>query len=219
MENLKKLNDLAKSLYDHKLAASMDEAVAMAEKMLTNTQGEAMSAGGGITSDAASTAPEKSASAGETASAEKIKQESRPIKVEVKEEVVPDSGLTQEDIQEEQEIEKEIAAIESPEEEAKDQAALQDVQSVKEALASSDALDAETTAGVQNVQTQLGESKAEAEALDEDLKAFEEIPKDAIAVQKKEWEASKVDEYAKKKLPNKGEDPNKVYDEEAKEEE
>lgn len=209
MDKLQKLNELAKSLYDHKLAASMDEAVAMAEKMLTNSQGEAMSAGGGITTDAAS--------AGEAKSAEKV--QSRPIRVEVKEEVVPDSGLTQEDIQEEQEIEKDIAAIASPEEEAKDKAALQAIQSMKEEIAVSDDLDAQTTDDVQDVQTQLEESKAEVDSLAEDLKAFEEIPKDAIDVQAKEWEASKVDEYAKKKLPNTGEDPNTVYDEEAKEEE
>jgi len=46
MVDTQKLDELAKSLYEHKLAISMDEAVKMAENILSGGTGETMSATG-----------------------------------------------------------------------------------------------------------------------------------------------------------------------------
>jgi len=109
MVDTQKLNELAKSLYDHRLATSMDEAVKMAEKILTGGKGEARSAGI-IPKDAPKKEPEP---------------EGHILAPE-------ESGLSAEDIKEEQEIEKEIKEIESPEEEAQDQAVMDELQQTKE---------------------------------------------------------------------------------------
>ena len=202
MVDTQKLNELAKSLYDHRLATSMDEAVKMAEKILTGGKGEARSAGI-IPKDAP-------------------KKDSEPTPEPEGHILAPEeSGLSAEDIKEEQEIEKEIKEIESPEEEAQDQAVMDELQQTKEELKEATVLDVENTAGAEGIQRELGEEQKETVSLRKDFESLEKIPEDAKAVQTSEWEASKVDEFAKKKLPGQEllKDADKIYEEESKEEE
>jgi len=205
LEKTKKLNDLAKSLYDHKLAVSMDEAVKMAEKMLEGGQGEGISAG--VVRDqmdvtTAASAPKK-------------------VKVEVKEEPLPakESGLAPEDIKEELVIEKEIQEIES--EESQDKAIVDEFEAAKEEIAEATQLDQENVKTAEAIKEGVEESQQEVDNLDKDFDILKNIPKDVEDVQVKEWEASKVDELAKKELPGQEllKDKEKIYEEEAKEEE
>ena len=55
----------------------------------------------------------------------------------------------------------------------------------------------------------------------QDYDALDKMPGDAKAIQEKEWEASKVDEWSKKKLPRQDmlKDADKIYEQESKEEE
>lgn len=207
LEKTKKLNDLAKSLYDHKLAVSMDEAVKMAENMLEGGKGEGISAG--VVRDQI----DVTAAAGA----------SKKIKVEVKEAPLPakESGLAPEDIKEELVIEKEIQEIESPQEEAQDKAIVDEMNAVKEEIAEATQLDQENVEATEAIKEGVEESQQEIDNLDKDFDILKNISKDVEDVQVKEWEASKVDEWAEKKLPGQEllKDKKKIYEEEAREEE
>ena len=205
LEKTKKLNDLAKSLYDHKLAVSMDEAVKMAENMLEGGKGEGISAG--MVQDQIDVTTAAGAS--------------KKIKVEVKEAPLPakKSALAPDDIKEELAIEKEIKEIES--EEAQDQAVVDEFEAAKEEIAEADKLDQENVGAAEAIKEGIEESQQEVDNLDKDFDTLKNIPKDVEDVQVKEWEASKVEEWAHKDLPGQEllKDKKKIYEEEAKEEE
>ena len=189
-----KLNDLAKSLYEHKLAVSMAEAMKKAEEILTGGKGEHITAGG---------VPEQP-------TPEKVKVTVTEEEPELSKEVP---------LPEEKEIEEEIAEIESPKEEAQDQAILDELTEAKEDVAESGELDQENVEDTAQLEKGLKESQEEVTALEKDFDTLKEAPKQVEEIELKEWVASKSNEWSEKKLPGQEllKDANKIYEEEAKE--
>jgi len=212
-----KLNDLAKSLYEHKLAVSMAEAMKKAEEILTGGKGEHITAGG---------VPEQP-------TPEKVKvtvtEEEPELSKEVPlPEVRPEAPVAVQETapvehpgeaKEEKEIEEEIAEIESPKEEAQDQAILDELTEAKEDVAESGELDQENVEDTAQLEKGLKESQEEVAALEKDFDTLKEAPKQVEEIELKEWVASKSNEWSEKKLPGQEllKDANKIYEEEAKE--
>lgn len=226
MVDPQKLNELANSLYEHKLAISIDEAVKMAENILAGGTGETMSATGIPKAEKKEEGKEQEGTK-EEITEEETEEKEEGAKKGITEEARPEQKVPEEEPTEQKESEKDkelkkdIAALEDPEEDAQDISMQQNLSETKKSVEEAAHIDKQNIAAAETIEQGIRKDEKEVQSLKKSFSSLEDMPDDADAVQFKEWEASKAEKWAEKKLPRQDllKKADKIYEEESKKEE